>query len=230
MKRKYIAIALFALVSSAIAVVPYLYNFSEQPISKVPAEWGAFGDYIGGLLSPTLSFFALIGLLLTLHETNVTNERQWEYLRTTEKKKEWLLVIEHTESQVRALISKRVRRNDGQVFELGSALKQIGRTIQSNKGTHGDRDYANSIISKNWNQLELENFSALRNRLGSLSIYINQYSSCLMEENRSEIVSHYVSSYLGYVSSLQWMGVMQGEDSERWASLVSVDSAEEIPK
>jgi len=224
MKRKYIAIGLLALISAAIAVIPYLYSFSERPISTVPAEWGAFGAYIGGLLSPILSFFALIGLLLTLHETNVTNEQQWEYLRTTEKKREWLLVIEHAESQIRSLISKHVRRKDGQSFQLGSALKQISHMIQTNNGVNGDRDYAKTVISENWSSLELESFSGLCNLLGSLSIYVEQYSYCLMKENREEIVGHYTSSYLGYVSSLQWMGVMTGVDSKRWIALLNIES------
>jgi uncharacterized membrane protein len=223
MKGKYIAIGLLALISAAVAVVPYLYSFAERPISTVPAEWGAFGAYIGGLLSPILSFFALVALLLTLYETNVTNDRQWEYLRTTEKKREWLLVIEHAESQIRPLVSKHVQRNDGQVFQLGSALKQIRSKILSSNGVHGDREHAQKVLSENWSSLELESFSGLCNLLGSLSIYVEQYSCCLMKENREEIVGHYVSSYLGYVSSLQWMGVMRGNDSERWMSLLSAE-------
>ncbi|MEQ3635835.1 hypothetical protein [Alcanivorax sp.] len=221
MKGKYIAVGLLALLSAAVAVLPYLYSFSGRPISTVPVEWGAFGAYFGGVLSPILSFFALVGLLLTLHETNATNSRQWEYLRANEKKREWQLVIEHAESQIRRLVSKHVQRNDGQIFELGSALNQIRSKIQSSDGVNGDREHAQSILSKNWSPLELESFSGLCNLLGSLSIYIEQYSYCLMKENREEIVGHYLSSYFGYVSSLQWMGIMKGQDSERWASLLT---------
>jgi len=226
MKGKYIAIGLLALLSAAVAVVPYLYSFSERPISTVPAEWGAFGAYFGGVLNPILSFFALVGLLLTLHETNVTNNRQWEYLRTAEKKREWLLVIEHAESQICPLVSKHVQRKDGQVFQLGSALRQIRSEIQSSNGIHGDREYAKKILLKNWSPLELESFSGLCSLLGSLSIYVEQYSYCLMQENREEIVGHYISSYLGYVTSLQWMGIMGGQDSERWMSLLSTESGQ----
>ena len=223
MKGKYIAIGLLALLSAAVAVVPYLYSFSERPVSTVPSEWGAFGAYLGGVLSPILSFFALVGLLLTLHETNVTNNRQWEYLITVEKKREWLLVIEHAESQIRLLVSKHIQRIDGQVFELGSALQKIKREMQCDGGGHGDRECAQRILSRNWSNLELENFSGLCNLLGSLSIYVEQYSYCLMKENREEIVGHYISSYLGYILSLQWMGVMIGQDSERWMSLMSIE-------
>lgn len=223
MNRTYILIGLLALLVAALVVAPYVLYFNDRPVSLNPAEWGSFGDYIGGLLNPILSFFALVGLLLTLHEANRTNERQWEYLRNTEKKREWLLVIEHAETQIGTMLAKHVERKDGEKFELGNALKQVGRVVQSH-GNHGDRDYAEKVVAENWRSLSIESFGALRNLLGSLARYIEQYSFCLMEENRSEIVSHYNSSYIGYVSALQWMGVMRGQDSERWTKLLALES------
>lgn len=38
----------------------YVYIFHKLPLDGSPAAWGAFGDYIGGLLNPIISLFTLI--------------------------------------------------------------------------------------------------------------------------------------------------------------------------
>ena len=43
-----------------ILVVTYWLVFSTLPWKESPASWGAFGDYIGGLLNPTIALFTLI--------------------------------------------------------------------------------------------------------------------------------------------------------------------------
>lgn len=41
-------------------VVGYALTFRELPANANPAAWGAFGDYMGGLLNPLISLFTLI--------------------------------------------------------------------------------------------------------------------------------------------------------------------------
>jgi hypothetical protein len=55
------------LASGLIAgvLINYFSNF-HSVISTDQAVWGQFGDYFGGVLNPLLSFFALLGLLVTL--------------------------------------------------------------------------------------------------------------------------------------------------------------------
>lgn len=52
----------------------YFHNFSTE-VSPKQDVWGQFGDYVGGLLNPTLSFFAFTGLLLTLRMQRVDSEK-----------------------------------------------------------------------------------------------------------------------------------------------------------
>jgi hypothetical protein len=61
-------LARFAYIGGAVAVLvllAYLIRFAG-PVSDSPANWGQFGDYVGGLLNPTFSFLALLALLATL--------------------------------------------------------------------------------------------------------------------------------------------------------------------
>lgn len=55
-----LAILLFGLVAKQ-----YFDEFA-WPLPKQRADWGQFGDYLGGVLNPLFSFLALIALLLTI--------------------------------------------------------------------------------------------------------------------------------------------------------------------
>jgi len=49
----------------------YILNFNTHPLSKIPQDWGAFGDFIGGLLNPIISFSALILLMRTIKQNDI---------------------------------------------------------------------------------------------------------------------------------------------------------------
>jgi len=61
-----IGIFLLAIISITIVTVVYFYNFHGS-LSREQAVWGTFGDFIGGVLNPALSFIGLIALLSTLY-------------------------------------------------------------------------------------------------------------------------------------------------------------------
>ncbi|GEM_PF-5503647 len=49
-----------------VAVLLNYFNTFHRFVSTDQAVWGQFGDYFGGVLNPLLSFFALVGLMVTL--------------------------------------------------------------------------------------------------------------------------------------------------------------------
>jgi hypothetical protein len=53
------------VVVLTIAVGVYIYRFRNFPWGTDPGTWGQFGDYVGGLLNPTVAFVALLVLLAT---------------------------------------------------------------------------------------------------------------------------------------------------------------------
>lgn len=221
MQRLYIAISLISFSSIASVILIYIFFFFDSEISRTVSDWGSFGNYIGGLLSPILSFFALIGILLTLHQTNKTNEKQWGYLKNIEKKREWLVIIEHAENQIQKLNTKKVERNDGVVFELGSALLQIGKHVQESN-EQDNVGCTSKVIANNWNSISIQSFYPLSGLIGDLSLYLEKYSACVMEEDASEIVGHYYSSYIGYVFALNNIGLMSKANFSRWENLITV--------
>lgn len=46
--------------------ISYFIRFSENGFSGDPAEWGQFGDFVGGFANPILGFLTLISLSLTI--------------------------------------------------------------------------------------------------------------------------------------------------------------------
>lgn len=63
---KRLATLAYVGIAIAVAVVSaYFWKFSGPP-SDDHANWGQFGDYVGGLLNPTFSLLALLALLGTL--------------------------------------------------------------------------------------------------------------------------------------------------------------------
>lgn len=60
-------LAWVAVGAAAVVVAFFIGNFARQGFSTDPAEWGQFGDYVGGLLNPTFSLIALLVLIKTMH-------------------------------------------------------------------------------------------------------------------------------------------------------------------
>lgn len=69
MKRssdKDIAFLLFTFaILALITISSYIITFHHHSISESPSDWGVFGDYIGGVLNPLISFVTLCFLIKT---------------------------------------------------------------------------------------------------------------------------------------------------------------------
>lgn len=64
-----VVIAIFgAIVAIFIVVGAYRLNFSSNLFSSKTAVWGAFGDYIGGVLNPMFGFITIMILLYTVYQ------------------------------------------------------------------------------------------------------------------------------------------------------------------
>ncbi|WP_304131387.1 hypothetical protein [Ignavibacterium album] len=50
----------FAIFFLLCSIIFFLINFFSFPLSKRVVDWGSFGDYFGGVLSPILSFLLII--------------------------------------------------------------------------------------------------------------------------------------------------------------------------
>lgn len=109
----------------------YIYNFGPGQwlkLSHDPADWGVFGDYVGGLLNPLFSFLAFIGVIITV----VLQAKQLDVVREQANFEEIQRVLSTLSSRIDGLLastpSAPVEAYNGlvapprSVFELVSAL------------------------------------------------------------------------------------------------------------
>lgn len=71
--KKLTVIPVFFIISGVlifIAVYKYWLHFGDLPVSDSVEKWGQFGDYIGGVLNPGLSFISIILVCFTLYTTS----------------------------------------------------------------------------------------------------------------------------------------------------------------
>ncbi|MCY4026057.1 MAG: hypothetical protein OXH75_07045 [Acidobacteria bacterium] len=61
-----IVIVSVAILILLISIYPYVATFGRA-LSAHPSRWGQFGDYIGGVLNPSISLLALLALLYAIH-------------------------------------------------------------------------------------------------------------------------------------------------------------------
>jgi len=69
-------IMVFAITIIIITFILYFTNFNGK-FSERQDDWGQFGSFIGGMLGPVLSFFALMTLVFTV----ILQGRQLDYAR-----------------------------------------------------------------------------------------------------------------------------------------------------
>lgn len=71
--RESYKVTIFILIMLFFIVTPYVLNFSNNAISKNPQDWGAFGSYLGGLLSPFLAIGSLYYVVKTFKQQSFEN-------------------------------------------------------------------------------------------------------------------------------------------------------------
>jgi hypothetical protein len=60
------AIVVAALAALLCVAAAYVWNFGRLGLSPSQDHWGQFGDFVGGVSNPVLSFLALVALVLTV--------------------------------------------------------------------------------------------------------------------------------------------------------------------
>ncbi|MDX9990269.1 hypothetical protein [Thiothrix unzii] len=85
MINKYIIAASVAILIVLISYVVQFYLLLDYGISNDTAVWGQLGDYIGGVLNPTLSFVSLVLLIKSLTLQNEANNELRQELKNNEK-------------------------------------------------------------------------------------------------------------------------------------------------
>lgn len=189
-------IVAFAIVAIIVVYGFYFFKFfSGFKFSDQTGVWGTFGDYVGGILNPILSFFSLIAISLTL-------TLQIKELKNSKD--------ESKRTDVHRLIEKLAER-------INKNYKE--EKIELNNGSQAYLiSLSTALLSKNKNNLErifqeYENTSsstfntifAIENDLERLCVYIKMYES-LNQHNDSIMRHFYKAEFEDLISTLVCKG------------------------
>lgn len=70
--------SLIAIITIAAPIYFYVKDFHSLPRSKNPTDWASFGDYLGGLLGPIISFLTLIVTIAIAIKVSTIEQRNHE--------------------------------------------------------------------------------------------------------------------------------------------------------
>jgi hypothetical protein len=66
----------FGIGAIAILLFAFIVNFRKSDVSQTVAEWGQFGDYIGGILNPIFGLISVVLVAATLRSQTQAAARQ----------------------------------------------------------------------------------------------------------------------------------------------------------
>ncbi len=85
MINRYVILAAALIFAAVLCYFGYFFLFLGYKLSTAPQEWALFGDYLGGVLNPLLSFVSLVLLIKSLNLQNKANKSLRRELETTKK-------------------------------------------------------------------------------------------------------------------------------------------------
>lgn len=175
--------ALFFIITIGI----YFVNF-HGPLESQQSQWGVFGDYLGGILNPILSFLAFLGLLWTISLNYDELRRTSEYLKKEEiqqQKQDIYRLIETIYSELKEVL-------DQKCVSGGYVDKP---TYSSIKILLGDKNIDNKTLNdfvKNNNN----DFLTLHDLFHQLKFYLQQYDNLTHDNFASAYYKRYFISII----------------------------------
>ncbi|MDO6611398.1 hypothetical protein Q4601_14390 [Shewanella sp. 1_MG-2023] len=149
--NKYI---IFAIISSLIIIISYIFNFYtilEYSVSHKPEDWSHFSSYVGGILSPALTFISLALLIKSLNLQNQANASLREELvnsKQTEKIRAFeALFFNMIESQKNQFNSLNIEFPSGLKLKGIDAVLKIEDDIELMRKQEKSNDYIKKYLS-----------------------------------------------------------------------------------
>jgi Putative phage abortive infection protein len=129
--------------AALILLIAYIWVFRELPANESPPAWGAFGDYVGGLLNPLVSTFTLIVAVKVWRQQKIemaeTKKALEEQVRTAEQQRQEQRFFDLLNTYYRTVEGLRIDKRSMQV--LRSAVQ-----VDSFFGKEAIREWLSSYV------------------------------------------------------------------------------------
>lgn len=122
-------------ISAFVAIALYAFNFHKYDISTNTSDWGTFGDFLGGVLNPILSFLSLILVLVTIKQQKISLEQSSEQMQLSFDEMTKSVIaqekqVDIAEKQLKNVLGK--NEVDDLVKVLREILDDIERSLSEN--------------------------------------------------------------------------------------------------
>lgn len=208
----------FAVIAACVAVVAYTIAFSGWSLGD-PVDWGAFGDYMGGVLNPIIGIITVLLIVLTLATTRK---------EAADARAEMKAQLLHFERQ--QILTDMYRRLEGLLQEWNRILDSKCPRIVVGSNESGTIRYSDDIAQVTIRDLiesldvrrlitnyrmqnrmsgpmtdwQRELFSCV-SLLSELNVYLKEYEE---EAGNSDIAEYYRRRVLAGVTTLGLAGVL----------------------
>lgn len=128
------------LIVATLAVLTYAYYFGfylKTGLSTNPAAWGAFGDYMGGLLNPAVAFFAFLLLAKSVQIQSKELRETSEALRQASDAQGDQVAVQRTTAIMNAL-STAISSLDQRILILSREHHRIAEALSANEAAWVD--------------------------------------------------------------------------------------------
>ncbi|WP_025165896.1 hypothetical protein [Pseudomonas taeanensis] len=168
---------LFVAITPLVIYMTWFIAFNNQDISKNATDWGAFGDFVGGLINPLIAFFAFYWLTKSVLIQKIELSETKKALQDTQKSQEEQAKIALKAAKLQSLNILLTSVNH-QIAQERDYINYVIREIQRNGVQYtvmtreGDSKKANDIIppAKELLSKLLEEQALLTEQVKSLAI------------------------------------------------------------
>ncbi|MCO7252133.1 hypothetical protein [Pseudoalteromonas sp. Ps84H-4] len=203
-------IRFFALIACSIPLFVILTAYSRfgfSPQSSIE-QWGAFGDFMGGVLNPIFAFLSFLCLLIAIVLQNLElKETRKEFSRLATANEEQVSIIskQHYNDdtyKVIQIVTDRINRNYNENNLMGNSLSL--KTILLGKVNYNENPDFKFLYSKgiDTNSIEYKVLRTLENDLTLLKELLIEYSNLQNFNSVSPLVNFYKNEYEHLVSAL----------------------------
>ena len=168
------------LVGIALVIVPWVVMFYGSLSSK-PADWAAFGDYFGGVLSPLIAAFGLVALLHTIRQQGM----EIKLLRDQNVKDDIWRVIEKIEKDFEDVLKRypinvhtsgQIQKHSGLDIAFNLTAIEYKQVMVNEADILSYTEGKEGVPSDDSNVLAYEMFASAAGHLNQLRIYVEKYS------------------------------------------------------
>ncbi len=165
----------------------YIFKFGGRPFSEKTADWGAFGDYLGGVLNPIIAGAGLILLLRTLSQNAEALKQNEKSLKQAKKMikqgnkviKQNAVELIETRGEVRQ--AREAQERLAEIERINLERKEIeSNVLLYNKNIESIRKHIDELLKFNI----YEDISSKENN--SFSHFINTRSELILNSKESE--------------------------------------------